>query len=35
VDFKTVTFLEVGFPQMADVLKSRNVDAVVTGEPVG
>lgn len=34
VDFKKVTFVEVGFPQMADVLKSKNVDAVVTGEPV-
>ncbi len=34
VDYKKVTFVEVGFPQMADVLKSGNVDAVVTGEPV-
>jgi NitT/TauT family transport system substrate-binding protein len=34
VDTKKVTFVEVGFPQMADVLKSKNVDAVVTGEPV-
>lgn len=34
VDFKKVTFVEVGFPQMADVLKGGNVDAVVTGEPV-
>jgi NitT/TauT family transport system substrate-binding protein len=34
VDFKKVTFVEVGFPQMADVLKSGNVDGVVTGEPV-
>ena len=34
VDFKKVSFVEVGFPQMADVLKSKNVDAVVTGEPV-
>jgi NitT/TauT family transport system substrate-binding protein len=34
VDYKKVTFIEVGFPQMADVLKGGNVDAVVTGEPV-
>jgi NitT/TauT family transport system substrate-binding protein len=34
VDYREVTFVEVGFPQMADVLKSKNVDAVVTGEPV-
>jgi NitT/TauT family transport system substrate-binding protein len=34
VDIKKVTFVEVGFPQMADVLKGGNVDAVVTGEPV-
>jgi NitT/TauT family transport system substrate-binding protein len=34
VDYKKVTFVEVGFPQMADVLKSKNVDAVLTGEPV-
>lgn len=34
VDYKKVTFVEVGFPQMADVLKGGNVDAVVTGEPV-
>jgi NitT/TauT family transport system substrate-binding protein len=34
VDTKKVTFVEVGFPQMADVLKGGNVDAVVTGEPV-
>ena len=34
VDIKKVNFVEVGFPQMADILKSRNVDAVVTGEPV-
>jgi NitT/TauT family transport system substrate-binding protein len=34
VDHKKVTFVEVGFPQMADVLKGGNVDAVVTGEPV-
>jgi NitT/TauT family transport system substrate-binding protein len=34
VDYRKVTFVEVGFPQMADVLKGGNVDAVVTGEPV-
>jgi NitT/TauT family transport system substrate-binding protein len=34
VDTKKVTFVEVGFPQMADVLRRGNVDAVVTGEPV-
>jgi NitT/TauT family transport system substrate-binding protein len=34
VDYKKVTFIEVGFPQMADVLRGGNVDAVVTGEPV-
>jgi len=34
VDYKKVTFVEVGFPQMADVLKGGNVDAVVTGEPI-
>jgi NitT/TauT family transport system substrate-binding protein len=34
VDTRKVTFVEVGFPQMADVLKGGNVDAVVTGEPV-
>jgi NitT/TauT family transport system substrate-binding protein len=34
VDTKKVTFVEVGFPQMADVLKGGNVDGVVTGEPV-
>ena len=34
VDYKKVTFVEVGFPQMADVLKGGNVDGVVTSEPV-
>jgi NitT/TauT family transport system substrate-binding protein len=34
VDYKKVTFVEVGFPQHADVLKGGNIDAVVTGEPV-
>jgi NitT/TauT family transport system substrate-binding protein len=34
VDWKKVTFVEVGFPQMADVLKGGTVDGVVTGEPV-
>jgi NitT/TauT family transport system substrate-binding protein len=34
VDYKKVTFVEVSFPQMADVLKGGNVDAVVTGEPI-
>jgi NitT/TauT family transport system substrate-binding protein len=34
VDYKKITFVEVGFPQMADVLKSKNVDAVLTAEPV-
>jgi NitT/TauT family transport system substrate-binding protein len=34
VDWKKVTFVEVGFPQMADVLKGGTVDGVVTGDPV-
>lgn len=34
VDPRKVTFIEVGFPQMADVLKGGNVDAVITGEPI-
>ncbi len=34
VDPKKVTFVEVGFPQMADVLKGGTVDAVITGEPI-
>ncbi|WP_198384042.1 ABC transporter substrate-binding protein [Roseomonas sp. KE2513] len=34
VDPRRVTFVEVAFPQMADVLRGGTVDAVVTGEPV-
>lgn len=34
VDAKKVTFIEVAFPQMNDILKGGTVDAVVTGEPV-
>ncbi len=34
VDPKKVTFVEVAFPQMNDILKGGTVDAVVTGEPV-
>lgn len=33
VDPKRVTFVEVTFPQMADVLKSGQVDAVMTTDP--
>lgn len=33
VDLKKVTFVEVSFPQMADVLRAGNVDGVITGEP--
>ncbi len=34
VDIKKVTFVEVSFPQMADVLRAGNVDGVITGEPI-
>jgi NitT/TauT family transport system substrate-binding protein len=34
VDYKKVTFIEVPFPQMNEVLRSGNVDAVVTGDPI-
>lgn len=34
VDLKKVTFVEVSFPQMNDVLRAGNVDAVITGEPI-
>jgi NitT/TauT family transport system substrate-binding protein len=34
VDPKKVTFVEVAFPTMSDVLKAGTVDAVVTAEPV-
>jgi NitT/TauT family transport system substrate-binding protein len=34
VDPKKVTFIEVAFPTMSDVLKAGTVDAVVTAEPV-
>lgn len=34
VDIKKVTFVEVPFPQMADVLRGGNVDGVITGEPI-
>jgi NitT/TauT family transport system substrate-binding protein len=33
VDIKKVNFVEVSFPQMADVLRAGNVDGVITGEP--
>jgi NitT/TauT family transport system substrate-binding protein len=33
VDPKSVNFVEVSFPTMNDILKSGNVDAVLTGEP--
>jgi NitT/TauT family transport system substrate-binding protein len=33
VDPKSVNFVEVTFPTMSDVLKSGNVDAVLTAEP--
>lgn len=33
VDPKKVTYVEVAFPQLADVLKSGTVDAVLTTEP--
>ncbi len=33
VDPKRVTFVEIGFPQMSDVLRSGNVDAVVAADP--
>jgi NitT/TauT family transport system substrate-binding protein len=33
VDLKSITFIEVPLPQMADVLRGGNVDAVVTPEP--
>lgn len=32
-DYKKVTFVEVSFPQMADVLKSGTVDGVIPVEP--
>lgn len=34
VDPKQVTFVEVGFPNMNDLLKSATVDAVVSAEPI-
>lgn len=34
VDIKKITFVEVSFPQMADVLRAGNVDGVITGEPI-
>jgi NitT/TauT family transport system substrate-binding protein len=33
VDPKSVNFVEVTFPTMADIIKSGGVDAVLTGEP--
>jgi len=33
VDPKTVNFVEVTFPTMADIIKSGGVDVVLTGEP--
>ena len=34
IDPKAVTFVEVGFPNMNDVLKAATVDAVVSAEPI-
>jgi NitT/TauT family transport system substrate-binding protein len=34
VDTKAVTYVEVGFPNMNDVLKGGTVDAVVSAEPI-
>ena len=34
VDPKRVTFVEVAFPQMQDLLKQGTVDGVVTAEPI-
>jgi NitT/TauT family transport system substrate-binding protein len=34
VDPRRVTYVEVAFPQMPDILRGGTVDAVVTGEPV-
>jgi NitT/TauT family transport system substrate-binding protein len=33
VNTKTVTFVEISFPQMADALKAKQVDAVTISEP--
>ena len=33
VDPKTLTFVEISFPQMADALKAKQVDAVTISEP--
>lgn len=33
VDYKKVTFVEAPFPQLADIMKAGNVQAVVTTEP--
>lgn len=33
VDYKKVTFVEAPFPQLADVMKAGNVQAVITTEP--
>jgi NitT/TauT family transport system substrate-binding protein len=33
VDYKKVTFVEVPFPQLSDVMKAGTVDAVLTTEP--
>jgi NitT/TauT family transport system substrate-binding protein len=33
VNAKTVTFVEISFPQMADALKAKQVDAVTISEP--
>jgi NitT/TauT family transport system substrate-binding protein len=33
VDPKSVTFVEVAFPQMADALKARQIDAITISEP--
>jgi NitT/TauT family transport system substrate-binding protein len=34
LDPKRVTFVEVAFPQMADILRGGTIDAAVTGEPI-
>ena len=33
VNPKSITFVEIGFPQMAEMLKSRQIDAVTISEP--
>lgn len=33
VDYKKIKFIEVAFPQLADVMKAGTVDAIMTAEP--